>query len=172
MKYRVREKSMEFEAKRRRLRRKEEKELNKRLVLLTEEKDSGKEVSTEEIASVRRELSELELARAQKIIFRARTNYARYGEKSSSYFLNLEKRKSKGKVISSLITDEGSTLTDTRDILEYESSFYEKLYEQDRETPEIPADPPSKDFPRIAELSRDRLERPITATNFVMPLKR
>lgn len=130
IKYRIRNVTTEFENARRRERRREEKELNAKLTSLVEARDSGEPISMEELESIKRELSEMELARAQKIIFRARVNYARYGEKSSKYFLNLEKRKAKGKTISALITEDGTTLTRTRDILKYERSFYEKLYEQ------------------------------------------
>lgn len=171
MKFRIREKSIELETETRRQRRKEEKELNKRLTSLMEDRDSGQVVSEEELASVRRELQELELARAQKIIFRARANYARYGEKSSSYFLNLEKRKTKGRIISSLITDVGNSLTDTKDILEYERAFYEKLYEQEEDVPEIPVHPPCNDFPQISEPLRVRMERELTAQELRTALK-
>lgn len=73
----VRGKTVKFENERKRVWRREEKNLNAKLASLMEARDSGEQVSMEELESVRRELSELELARAQKIIFRARTNYAR-----------------------------------------------------------------------------------------------
>lgn len=85
IKFRVRSKTIEFEKEKNRLIRREEKELNSRLDSLTKAADSGAQVSKDEIESVRRELSELELARAQRIIFRSRANYARYGEKTSRF---------------------------------------------------------------------------------------
>lgn len=97
VKYRIRGKTIEFENKRKRARRKEEKELNKRLASLVKMGDAGEQVSTEELESVRRELSEIELARAQGIIFRARANYARYGEKSSKYFQIWSEEKPRGR---------------------------------------------------------------------------
>lgn len=115
-----------------------------------------------------RKLNSLEL---KKIIFRARSNYARYGEKSLSYFLNLEKRKAKGKVISTLITDNDSILTDPMDILEYERSFYESLYEQEDNVPDIPVDPLLQEFPRISDFSRARMERKLAAPELRGALK-
>lgn len=66
IKYNIRKKTVEFETDRRRQRRKEEKELNKRLTSLTEQKDRGELQSLDELESVKRELAEIELARAQK----------------------------------------------------------------------------------------------------------
>lgn len=172
MKFRIREKSMELEAKTRRQQRKEEKELNKTLAALIEDKDKGQDISEEEIASVKRELQELELARAQKNIFRARANYARYREKSSSYFLNLEKRKAKGRTISTLITDEGILLSDTKEILEYERSFYERLYEQEEDVPEIPINPPCSDSRRLRNFQGLDWSGRLRRRNFVMPSRR
>lgn len=171
VKFKIRERTVEFETEKRRASIKEEKELNKKFISLMEERDSGKEISMEELDSIKRELSEIEQSRAQKIIFRARANYARYGEKSSKYFLNLEKRKAKGKIISSLITEDGTTLTETKDILEFERAFYEKLYEQDNDAPEIPLEQPSLNFPRISDLSRERLEGELSAQELQSTLK-
>lgn len=55
--------------------------------------DERGEDNTIEIDSLRRELREMEENRARKIIFRAKANWALYGERPSKYFLNLEKRK-------------------------------------------------------------------------------
>lgn len=54
-------------------------------------------------------------------------------------------------------------LTETREILEYERSFYEELYRQEEDTPEIPVEPPSRTFPKITRMSRDYLDRELSA---------
>lgn len=121
---------------------------------------------------MRRQLAELELERAQKIIFRARTNWARYGERSSRYFLNLEKRKSKGKTVSKLITKDNKELMDPQEILEYECTFYEKLYSQDDgDLTQLQEDHPFRDCPRISALKKDYMDRPISAPDLREALK-
>lgn len=96
IKFVIRRKSMEYERGARSKARQEEKTLTKQLESLRERRDAwDPEVDKEEVSSVKRQLAELELERAQKIIFRGRANWARFGERTSQYFLNLEKRKSK-----------------------------------------------------------------------------
>lgn len=138
IKYNIRKETSTYETKLRQGYRQEEKTLSNLLLELTSKKDKGEAVSEEELVSVKRELSELELSRAQGTILRARANWSRYGEKSSRYFLNLQKRKSKDKVISSLITDDNTEITNIKEILEYERSYFQSLYTQSTEAPEIP----------------------------------
>ena len=59
---------------------------------------------------------------------RARAEEIEWGEKNSRYFLNLEKRSQRQNVITTLINDDGNTLTNAKDILNEETMFYKKLY--------------------------------------------
>jgi len=61
-------------------------------------------------------------------IVRSRANCVEYGERNSRYFINLEKRNQKQKVITKLITDNGDVLTSGNDILNEEKAFYQQLY--------------------------------------------
>lgn len=53
----------------------------------------------EDVLVTKRELAKMELAKATKIILRARANWASQGERPSKYFLNMQKRKSKNRTL-------------------------------------------------------------------------
>ena len=61
-------------------------------------------------------------------IIRSKTVWHEEGEKSSSYFLNLEKRNFNNKKLSKLILDDNTTIYDDKDILIAEEQFYQQLY--------------------------------------------
>ena len=61
-------------------------------------------------------------------IIRSRARWCEEGERSSNYFLNLEKRNYNNKTITKLKTINGKILTDRKAILEEQQSFYSKLY--------------------------------------------
>lgn len=86
-----------------------------------------------EIDSIRRELKEIEEARARKIIFKAKCNWAMFAERPTKYFLNLEKRKSREGTVNSLIDENGREVTEIADILKVGKRFYESLYEGQEE---------------------------------------
>lgn len=107
------------------------KELNQLYEAVDKENSDDK---TMEIESLRRELRELEEARARKIIFRSRANWSLYGERPSSYFLNLEKRKNAERNLNALMGSDGTLTTNIHDILEEGRTFYEHLYHEDEES--------------------------------------
>lgn len=63
-------------------------------------------------------------------IIRSRTKWYEEGEKSSKYFLNLEKRNFNNKRISMLRLEDNSLITTDQDILKEEKNFYAKLYDK------------------------------------------
>lgn len=87
-----------------------------------------------EIDSLKREIREIEEARARKIIFRSRGNWSLYGERPTKYFL---KQKNTESCLHSIVSDNGDTITDIRDILKESRTFYEQQYEarEDQQTP-------------------------------------
>lgn len=171
IKYTIRKETSPYEKQLKAEFRKEEKKLNTLLADLTSKKDREESVSEEEIASIKRELSEMELSRAQGIILRAKVNWSRYGEKPSRYFLNLEKRKSKDKTVTSLITEDYVELTDIKEILEYERTYFEKVYIQTPESQEIPFDPPFAHCPTIPDFKKQQLEQDLTTQELQNALK-
>lgn len=151
----MRKHTFKFEKDVRNKTRKLERDLSDTLVSVTTRRDEGEDIDEAEIASIKRELAEIELSRAQKIIFRARCNWAQYGERSSKYFLNLEKRKSRNKVVAALRRDDGSLATDPKQILQLEGEFFAKLYTQDNRVEPLPEEPPFIDCPKISDLHRE-----------------
>lgn len=106
------------------------KALQKELEELTDRLDKGRQVS-DEANSVRRELKQIEEARANKLIFRSRCRWAQLGEKPSHYFLNLEKRQAKDRTLSSIsLPDEGGETNNPKKILQACSDFYSDLYSE------------------------------------------
>lgn len=161
-KYEIRRFTRAFEHRLREQNRRKEKQLNNLLISLTQRQDRGEGELEERLSSTRNALADIELSRAQKTIFRSRCNWSQYGERSSKYFLNLEKRKAQNKVISSLRNEEGRILTESKEILQYEHDFYQSLYSADPASQPIPEDPPFLDSPRISLDHREDLERPLS----------
>ena len=66
--------------------------------------------------------------KANGIKLRSKAKWIEDGEKNTKYFLNLEKRNSNSKYIKKLITSDNNELTDVKDIINEQLSFYENLY--------------------------------------------
>lgn len=119
-----------------------------------------------QIESIRRELAEMEEARARKTIFRSRCNWSMYGEWPTKYFLNLEKRKSADRTLNTVIAQDGTTLTDLQDILQEGKSFYEHLYRNDEDSlmpiEEIEQLIPNLQLPQLPQEDRDSLDSPFS----------
>ena len=62
----------------------------------------------------------------------SRSTWIEKGEKSTSYFLNLEKKQQSSNTITKLKDDHGIEYTDTTGILDCLIKFYETLYSSDR----------------------------------------
>lgn len=106
------------------------KTLTKNLQVLTERADAGEDL-TDQLASTRRELAEVEEIRANKLISRVCSRWTHLGEKPTGYYLNLEKRKAKDRALSNVLLEDGSTTNTPASILEECRSFYENLYRED-----------------------------------------
>lgn len=66
-------------------------------------------------------------------MFRSRCKWARLGEKPSTYFLHLEKQRSRENTMSNIIKENGQTVSDPSSILEECRMFYQNLYSEDPE---------------------------------------
>jgi hypothetical protein len=74
------------------------------------------------------EIEQYNNEKAHGVFIRSKCDWAEFGEKNTKYFLNLEKRNYNNKCISKLINEEQVTITDSNEILNYETKFYKKLY--------------------------------------------
>ena len=74
------------------------------------------------------ELQELREHRMRGIATRSKADWITRGEKSTKYFLNLEKRHYINKLIPKLVLEDDTEITDQKDIIREQERFYEKLY--------------------------------------------
>ena len=81
----------------------------------------------ESIDQKKKELEEFYEIKTQGNIIRSRARWHEQGEKSSKYFLNLEKRNQIRKNIRSLNVN-NTTITNPKDILNEEAKYYQSLY--------------------------------------------
>ena len=58
---------------------------------------------------------------------RSKANWITRGEKSTKYFLNLEKRHYTNKLIPKLVLEDATEITDQKDIIREQERFYDKL---------------------------------------------
>ena len=72
--------------------------------------------------------NQLSFDRARGACMRSKKRWHEFGERSSKYFLNLEKRNYENKFITCLTKDDESCLTDPKEVLEEQRRFYIKLY--------------------------------------------
>ena len=113
-------------------RKKREDELNfKYQDALNKFQENPSEITRLEMDKFKNELETLYNERVEGIAVRARARWHEHGEKSSKYFLNLEKRNNIKKHIRKLYLS-GSFSTDPFEILNAEKHFYSKLYSRQR----------------------------------------
>ena len=81
-----------------------------------------------EIRDCRATLESIYKVKTDGCMVRARANWMEYGERNSKYFISLEKRNQKQKVITRLHSHTGQIITKSKDILDEEKYFYQQLY--------------------------------------------
>ena len=74
------------------------------------------------------ELDKISYERTRGACVRSKASWHEFGERSSKYFLNLERRNYENKCITSLIKENGSSITDPKEILKEQKRFYQFLY--------------------------------------------
>ena len=97
--------------------------------------------------------------RAKSIIFRSRVKWAEQGEKSTKYFLNMEKMRGDQRSCKLLIKDDGTTVETLKEIMEEQSAFYAKLYTSNKD---IKFTYLNSTGIRISEKSKDELNMPLS----------
>lgn len=129
LKYKIRLESIKFSKQKAIKRRDREKELSLKIKSLEEE--LTKQNHTDDIQSklmeAKKQLEDVYDEKMKGIIFRSKVKWFEEGEKSSKYFLNLEKRNNIRKTIGKIKLN-GNILTDSPSILKAQKDFYQKLY--------------------------------------------
>lgn len=126
-----------------------------------EERNPARSPDEEELyRSMKRELADLELLQANKIIFRARANWAQQGERPNKSFLSMEKRRAKTNTLNQVMDDRGGLTSNPSEILDLTRSFYDNLYsaEAHESTNLDNIQWHDLDIPKISDIHRERLE--------------
>ena len=96
---------------------------------------------------------------AEGAILRAKSRWVSQGEHSSKYFLSLEKRNAKAKIMNSTYDTDGSKITDPEKIRAVQSKYFEKLYSSN---PEVECKIKVKPENKLTEVQKELLDKPIT----------
>lgn len=133
------------------------KELEKNIEVLSDRPDlSGEELET--LHHLRRELYSIMRQKEHLSYLRSRCRWARFGDKPSKFFLNLEKNNYSNKVISSLYDDENNLLVNPEDILRFEKEHFQDRYKITVKDSHIPDLFSSGNSGRLDDLERTVLD--------------
>ena len=92
-------------------------------------------------------------------MIRSIARWVEFGEKSSKYFLNLEKRNFINKSITELKTSEDKVTKDQNEIINMQKNFYKSLYEEKITGEEVEYTPDISNLPKINEEQKLNLDR-------------
>jgi exodeoxyribonuclease-3 len=95
------------------------------------------EILQRKLIQVKQKLDMLHLDKARGAQTRARQKWIEEGERNTAYFCNLEKVRSKKKVITRLHKDSGEIITGQNEIMAEQVSFYKALYNQTTEADNV-----------------------------------
>ena len=90
----------------------------------------AEECILQEYNKCKQDLEEISNYITEGIILRSKTDWYELGEKSTKYFLDLEKRNKARSHIRTILNESSSEITDSKAILSELKSFYSYLYEQ------------------------------------------
>ena len=134
MKYRIRQYSMKYGKEKARNIKNTETEIETKLKAIEQEQDKADAARATELENMKRELEnkleEITDYKTQGLILRSQTDWYEKGEKSTKYFLRLEKRNQIKKEMRRLQKDDGTFTVDQHEILGLQAEFYEALYKK------------------------------------------
>ena len=90
--------------------------------------NSSSPETVQKYIKVKNELDKISYDRTRGACVRSKARWHEFGERSSKYFLNLEKRNFENKGITSLIKENGRSIKDPKEILKEQKRFYQCLY--------------------------------------------
>lgn len=174
MKCQVRTVTMQFSAKISKQRKKYERELTKKLVDLENNyANNPSDAVANEIHDCKNNIEQIYNYKIKGCMIRSRAKMTEFGEKNSRYFINLEKRNQKNKVITKLETSKGDIVINANDILKEQVSFYSKLYSTSN-PPECNIEdllPHDSNCPKLDDNQKDSCEGLITRKECLNALK-
>jgi exonuclease III len=117
----------------------------------------------QKLDEIKQKIEIVNAVKTEGAFIRSKAEHIERNEKSSTYFLNIEKRNYKMKHIKKLNISETETITEPASILEEELRFYTELY---GENPKIKTDQSkvffNEDVPKLDEYESNLCEQPIT----------
>jgi hypothetical protein len=109
----------------------------------------------------------LRLKQSSETAFRARANWYEHGEKSNKYFLNLNKKYKKQKVIDNIKCD-GVSYRSQEEVIKGITNFYQKLYEFKE------VDPNEMDIfdncPKLSQAAKEQMEAKLLDSDLLIAL--
>ena len=105
---------------------------NKAQALLGDYNETNSRQTIDQYNKIKKELEQIPFTRANGSCIRSKARWYEFVERSTKYFLNLERRNYVSKSITKLIKDNGNTITDPDEILDEQKTFYENLYVSQR----------------------------------------
>ena len=131
-KVKIREYSIKYGKKRARKKKNEIEIIRHRVKKLSDNlvREPESETITNELTRLQVQLGVIEIAEAEGARIRSKANWVKNGEKSTKYFLNLEKYNGKKKILTNLKDLNGKVLTNQVDIMNEQVKFYSQLYKK------------------------------------------
>jgi hypothetical protein len=131
--------------------------------------DDPTDNTLQELESVKRELDEINKESLASTIFRSKCEWAEHGEKSSKYFLNLEKHNYVNKQITSLQVG-NMTITNEKEIMVEIKNYYENLYSSNT-TDHKKLEEILQDAPKLNNVQKEKTKGIITYDECLKALK-
>ena len=178
IKMKVRMKTMQFSAQRKRNKKKRVEELETQLKILEEEYSETQDENIEkQIREIKTNL-ETEMEQDTKgAMIRSKVRWYDEGEKPTKYFFNLEKRNYNNKIISKIKVKD-DIIIEPKQILQEEKKFYSNLYTSVRTGPNADTDELVMNFfaendtiPKLSQHQRDSCEGELTEAELLATLK-
>ena len=131
LKTKIKQRSIIFSKRKKRAQRKRENLLDKQINYERIKAQKFPDYETSRLKRLEGERDDISREKMRGAAIRSKIQWFEEGERSSKYFLNLEKSRQKKKVMKQLLTDSGHTITDQDSIIKEQLRFYTKLYEDE-----------------------------------------
>ena len=86
---------------------------------------------------VKDKLAKIIAIKTRGTIVRSKARWYEFGEKNNKYFYNLEKRNHREKHIRLVTKENGTSISDPKEILDEEANFFKRIYESKNTNPEL-----------------------------------
>ena len=166
-KKRIKDYSISFGKKLAKDRKREENKIREKLIgtnkLLIS--DINNESIIQEVNELQNKLKCLEIAIDKGAQIRSKVQWAELGEKSTKFFLNLEKVRGRNKLMTQFKLPDGTILTNQNAIMNAQASFYEHLYctQGDFDVDDLNSFISGLDIPKLSDEDRESCEGSITS---------